>query len=131
MGFVIDTDVLINAERQRSQLANIVLRDPLAEYFISAITVSELFHGFERASTEEQQHDRSQFLDTVLSNFRVIPIDADTAKVHATIWADLVKRNEMIGLHDSWIAATCIRHGHSLITLNKRDFERVRGLSLV
>ncbi|HET6402218.1 MAG TPA: PIN domain-containing protein [Candidatus Kapabacteria bacterium] len=130
MGFVSDKDVLINAERQRSHLADLVRRDPLAEYFISAITVSELFHGFERASNEKQRTDRRKFLDTVLSNFRVLPIDTEIAKVHATIWADLVARNEMIGLHDSWIAATCIYHGHSLITLNRRDFERVRGLNL-
>jgi predicted nucleic acid-binding protein len=130
MGFVIDSDVLINAERQRSQLADLVRRDPQAEYFISAITVSELFHGYERASNEMRRNDRSQFLDTILNNFRVLPIDTETAKVHAKIWANLVERNEMIGLHDSWIAASCIHHGHSLITLNRRDFERVTELSL-
>ncbi len=130
MGFVIDTDVLINAERQRSRLSDIVRHDPMAEYFISAITVSELFHGLERASSEQLRKERIQFLDAVLNNFRVLPIDSETAKIHAKIWADLVKRNEMIGLHDSWIAATCMYGAHSLITLNKRDFERVRGLNL-
>jgi len=130
MGFVIDTDVLINAERQRSHFAKIIRHDPLAEYFISAITVSELFHGLERASTEKQKSDRTQFLDTVLSNFRVLSIDTETAKIHAKIWADLVARNAMIGIHDSWIAATCILHAHSLITLNRKDFERIHGLNL-
>ena len=130
MDFVIDSDVIINGERQRTHLAYIVRRDPHAEYFISAITVSELFHGFERASSEKHRNDRSKFLDTILTNFRVLTIDTETAKIHAKIWADLVTRNEMIGIHDSWIAASCIRYGHSLITLNKRDFGRVNGLIL-
>jgi tRNA(fMet)-specific endonuclease VapC len=36
----------------------------------------------------------------------------------------------MIGVHDSWIAATCLAHGLKLVTGNEREFKRVPGLEL-
>ena len=39
-------------------------------------------------------------------------------------------RSELIGAHDLWLAATCVGHGLSLVTLNGREFERVPGLDL-
>ena len=35
----------------------------------------------------------------------------------------------MIGLHDSWIAATCLAYNLTLITGNLREFKRVPGLN--
>jgi tRNA(fMet)-specific endonuclease VapC len=130
MGFVIDSDVAINAERQRKKLSDLIIQDPTAEYFISVITVSELFHGYERATNEKVRDERKQFIESILNHFRVISIDAETAKIHAKIWAGLQERHEMIGVHDSWIAASCLYYGHTLITLNLRDFERIPGLRL-
>lgn len=34
----------------------------------------------------------------------------------------------MIGVHDSWIAATCIALNLTLVTANVREFNRVPGL---
>ena len=37
----------------------------------------------------------------------------------------------MIGLHDSWLAATCLAHGLRILTGNAREFRRVGGLEVV
>jgi predicted nucleic acid-binding protein len=36
----------------------------------------------------------------------------------------------MIGPHDLWLAASCIAHGLSVATVNVREFDRVRGLTV-
>jgi tRNA(fMet)-specific endonuclease VapC len=51
--------------------------------------------------------------------------------VHAQIWAELQAKGEMIGAHDSWIAATALAHGMTLATANAKEFERVPALELL
>lgn len=34
------------------------------------------------------------------------------------------------GVHDSWLAATCLAHGLKLATENVREFRRVPGLEI-
>jgi predicted nucleic acid-binding protein len=36
----------------------------------------------------------------------------------------------MIGVHDSWLAATCLAHGLRLATGNLREFKLVPGLDV-
>ncbi|MCB1095524.1 MAG: hypothetical protein KDN22_08075 [Verrucomicrobiae bacterium] len=38
---------------------------------------------------------------------------------------------QIIGTHDSWIAATGIAHGHAVVTANVDEFRRVSGLSVI
>ena len=48
----------------------------------------------------------------------------------AMLWADLEERGERIGPHDMLIAATCLRFGFRVVTLNEGEFRRVGGLAL-
>jgi predicted nucleic acid-binding protein len=43
---------------------------------------------------------------------------------------DPAAQGTMIGLHNSWIAASCLAHGLTLATANLREFERVPGLTV-
>src|ERR1017187_3405728 len=125
MGLVIDTGVTIEAERKRLRLSEILGDIPDSECFLSVITLSELLHGVERASTPQLRQKRIEFLNPILQRYPILPIDSEVARVHAVIWADLLSRGSMIGFHDLWIAATYIHHGHEIITLNQKDFRRV------
>ena len=60
----------------------------------------------------------------------VLEIDLATARSHAQLWADLARRGNMIGVHDSWLAATCLAHGFRLATSNIREFRKVPGLDV-
>ena len=40
-------------------------------------------------------------------------------------------RGSVIGPHDLQIAATAIHHGHTVATLNQKEFARVPGIQLV
>lgn len=125
MGTLLDTSVLIRAEREEQQLS--ISGDE--EVAISAITASELLHGVHRARSEHRAR-RQAFVELVLRTFPVKPFDLDVARVHARIWADLTAAGTPIGPHDLIVAATALALGWSVATLNRAEFERVPGLTL-
>jgi predicted nucleic acid-binding protein len=73
---------------------------------------------------------RSAFVEAVLEQFPLLAIDVAAARAHARIWADLASAGLRIGPHDLWLAASCIAHGHTMVTANVREFERVPGLTI-
>ncbi|HEY5196894.1 MAG TPA: PIN domain-containing protein [Solirubrobacteraceae bacterium] len=127
MGVLIDTDLLIDLERERPVPASILGDEDCA---ISVITVSELLHGVHRASGPTRAR-RGAFVEHLLGGLQAIPISERVARVHADIWSQLAARGEPVGAHDLWIAATAIAHGLALATRNTADFARVPGLRLV
>ncbi len=130
MGFLIDTSVLIGYERQRVDLAGIVASRPNEEFVVSTISASELLHGVHRAADASIRSRRSAWVEALLESVPILPIDLPTARTHARIWADLATEGQMIGAHDSWLAASAIAQGLKLATLNVREFERVAGLQI-
>lgn len=128
MAVLIDTTVLVDAER-RGQALDDVVGDQ--ERGISAITASELLHGVHRAEEVSVRARRSAFVEHVISAMDPLPITTAIARAHAAVWAELEKDGNMIGAHDLWIAATALSHGMEVATANAKDFERVPGLRVV
>jgi len=128
VALLIDTSVLVGLERQQSSPA--LGQAESEEVFISAISASELLHGVERAADEARRARRQAFVERVLHSVPVLPFDLDSARVHARIWASLLRRGEMIGAHDLIIAATALSRGLAVLTHNTREFARVDGLDL-
>jgi tRNA(fMet)-specific endonuclease VapC len=128
MAVLIDTTVLIDAER-RGQALDEVIGDQ--ERGISAITASELLHGVHRAEDGAVRTRRSAFVEHVISAMEPLPITTAIARAHAAVWAELEKDGNLIGAHDLWIAATALSHGMEVATANAKDFERVPGLTVV
>jgi tRNA(fMet)-specific endonuclease VapC len=81
-----------------------------------------------RASDSGVRARREAFVEAVLERFPILPLDLATARIHARIWADLAAEGTLIGSHDLWLAASCIVNGFSLVTANRREFDRVRAL---
>lgn len=128
MGFLIDTSLLIAAERGRFSLDDLARRlpdDPLA---LAAITASELLHGVHRATDPNIAEKRSRFVEYILEIFPILPFDLEAARVHARLWATLQRNGQMMGAHDLIIAATALAANYGLITANSAEFQRVPGL---
>lgn len=53
------------------------------------------------------------------------------ARRAANLHADLVGRNQDIGVKDVLIAAICLEHAVPILTANERHFSRVRGLKVI
>lgn len=128
MAVLIDTSVLINAERRRLSLERALGEEERA---ISVITASELLHGVHRATDERVRARREAFVEHLIAALEPLPITTPVARAHARIWAELERDGELIGAHDMWIAATAVSHGMEVATANAAEFERVPGLSVV
>ncbi len=131
MGVVLDTSVLVGAERRALRLD--LLLESLGEtpVAVAAITASELLHGCHRAGDAGVRARRAAFVDAVLEAIPVLPFGLAEARRHAELWAELARTGGMIGPHDMLIAATALALGHALATTNQREFGRVPGLRLI
>jgi tRNA(fMet)-specific endonuclease VapC len=130
MGILIDSSILIASERGKIDLAHQVAQRPDEECFLSVVTASELLHGVHRAVRADIQAQRSAFVEGVLRQFPLLPIDLATARAHAQLWAELAMSGKLIGPHDLWLSATCLARGLAIATANVREFQRVPGLKV-
>ena len=131
MGFLIDTSVLIAAERGRCSLADLVCELAGESLALAAITASELLHGVHRAIDPNVAEKRSRFVEYILDLFPVLPFDLETARVHAELWVALQRGGQVIGAHDLIIAATARAADYGLITANSAEFQRIPGLTVI
>ena len=131
MAVVLDTSVIVAAERRAVRFQ--ALLESLGEepVGIAAITASELLHACHRASDAGVRARRAAFVDALLDAVPVLPFGLPEARRHAELWAALARTGSMIGPHDLLIAATALAQGRALVTINQREFGRVAGLRLV
>ena len=130
MGMILDSSVLIAAERGRLRFANYCASLGDEKLFITAITASELLHGVERATSQAIRTRRAAFVEALLTRFQVLEFDLDVAQHHAPLWAMLASSGTLIGPHNLQIAAIALRHGFSVASLNVEEFRRVPSLPL-
>lgn len=132
MGILIDASILIAHERSAFASTDLAERWIAGRedesLYLSVITVSELLHGVHRADDGPRRMRRSAWVEAVLDQIPVLPIDTPTARAHAELWGGLAAAGTPVGAHDLWIAATAIARGLTLATANRREFERVPGL---
>jgi predicted nucleic acid-binding protein len=107
---LLDSDVFVDHVRGHRRLA----ARPGAAY--STITRCELFAGT-RADEDA--------LRTLLAPFRELPVDRAIAEL-----AGRLRRDTGVRTPDALIAATALTHRLTLVTRNRRDFDRVRRLRL-
>lgn len=129
MGLLIDTDVLVLAERSKDSL-DLSRYVEYGDAFISVITASELLVGVHRAADESIRSRRLAFVEGVLSALSALPIDMESARIHAQLVAQ-IPRNETMGAHNALIGATALRHGHAVLTNNGKDFRKLPGVLVV
>ncbi len=129
MGLILDTDVLIRAEKQSAEI-DFTRWAGHGEAYISAITCSELLVGVHRANTPARHARRSAYVEALLARLPVLAFEATVARTHAQLLGSL-SRNFTLGAHDLIIGATALAHGFALLTANVADFGRMPGLVVV
>jgi predicted nucleic acid-binding protein len=131
VALVIDTSVLIDIERGPAAIETLTARTRRTAGMIAAITLAEMRLGEHLASPAVRARARAEFVDAVAARFTVLPFGAAEAEEYARLSAWLRRAGTPIGDHDLQIAATAIAGSHQLMTLNKAEFGRVPGLTLV
>ena len=122
---VADTSIFIAAESGRP-LDRDRLPDRLA---ISVITIGELRAGVLAARTTDVLNRRINTLAGALS-LQPIPIDEAVAEAWALLRIRLRDSNLRMPVKDSWIAATAMSRGISVVTQDD-DYVQVAGLDVI
>jgi tRNA(fMet)-specific endonuclease VapC len=130
MAIIFDADVVIHGEKGIFDLAAWMASRSNEPFAIAAITVAELWHGVDRATTAHRAR-RERYIKGVLDSLPILPYTEATALEHARIWARLEASGQMIGPYDLIVAATALEHGSTVATFSKRHFESVRGLKVI
>ncbi len=128
MGLIIDSSVIIAAEKGKINFAQWLQYD---QSCISPITVTELLIGVSRANTEERRMKRSVFVEHIINSITVLNFGVEEARIYNQILHNLFLENLTVTIHDMLIAASAIAHSYPVLTLNERDFKRIKGVEVL
>ncbi len=119
---IADSDVLIDALNGR---------DPAAQRLAAEIRAGNLattaISRFEVLSGAKTENDERWALD-LLDALATLPFDTAAADAAARARKALEKAGRKIGMGDSLIAGIVLAAGGTLLTRNRREFDRVDGL---
>jgi tRNA(fMet)-specific endonuclease VapC len=94
---------------------------------LSVASLAEIYEGvYYSRDPEESERSLIAFLESV----SLIGIDEETAKIFGRERGRLRAAGMLIGDVDLFIAATALQKGVTLLTNNRRHFERIAGLRI-
>ena len=128
MRYLVDTDWVIDYQHGVARTVNRL--DALFPFGIglSVISLAELYEGHINAP-DPLARDRA--LQSFLIPVRIIPVDDEICRLFARERRRLRIAGNLIGDLDILIGCTAIRHGLTLLTNNRRHFERLQGLNII
>jgi predicted nucleic acid-binding protein len=135
MGLILDSSILITAERN-AQSVKLLLARVLAiagnqEAAIAAVSVVELAHGIYRADTPERKKARQTFVDELVSNVPVYPFTRQTGLLAGKIDGEQQAKGVRIPFQDLLIGTTALELRYSVVTGNARHFRMIPNLIVI
>lgn len=123
--YLLDTNIVIYVIKRRPIEVMSVFNENAGRMAISAITLSELFHGAEKSAKVAQN---LAVVEEFASLLEVLPYTAKASQHYGAMRSALEKVGQTIGLNDLHIAAHARSEGLTLVTNKLGEFERVPGL---
>ena len=132
MKFLLDTCVVSELQRKRpnARVHAAVSALRASDLFLSVVTLGELTKGIALLSRGKKKtaiEDWLVALESECAN-RILPIDAETARIWGELSARAQKAGKPIPTADGLIAATAIRRGLQVMTRNTSDFRETRAV---
>ena len=127
MGLLIDSTALLELVSMPETVMEHF--SPDEEFYLSIITADELLRSVTLPGVRNRAR-RMAFVEAVLDKFPILPIDRPTVRMHAEILSSPQRKKSGMSMHASWIAATCLTHGLSLVSMSPADYQGVNGLRL-
>jgi len=121
---VADTSVFIARETGRP------LGELPQEIAVSVVTAAELELGVLRAPDQTTRGQRLATLARVRSDFPLLPIDDQTASCFARVADEQLRAGRRLRRHDTWIAATAMRH-HAAVVTQDDDFTAFATIPII
>ena len=125
---ILDTDVFSYLMKPKDTRGNAYRPHVKAKTVaVSFITVGELYHWAEKRKWSAKSR---QNLEERMKAVVIVPYDAELCRTYGRVRASL-PTGLVVAANDLWIAACAIRHGITLITNNRKHFERIPGLTII
>lgn len=121
---IADTSVFVAQESGRE------LGELPEEIAVSVITAAELELGVLRAGEAESRALRLATLSRVRATYPLLPVDPEVASYFARLASTELAQGHRLRRHDTWIAATALRHGASVVTQDE-DFSSFDAVKVV
>ena len=127
MQFLVDTDWVIDYLNGIQTVARRFDELRPQGIGLSIVSLAELYEGVLGAA--DPQADEHALLD-LLADIDVLAVDFEVCRIFAEERRRLRATGTLISDFDLIIGATAIRHGLTLLTNNRRHFERIEGLMI-
>lgn len=121
---IADTSVFIAQESGRE------LGDLPEQIAVSVVTAAELELGVLRAPNPTSRAIRLSTLSRVQSTYALLPVDPEVASCFARLASSELSRGRRLRRHDTWIAATAMRHDAAVITQDA-DFSSFEDVTVL
>ena len=128
MTYLIDTDWVIDHLNHIERVTRRLEELAPAGLALSIISLAELYEGvFYSRDPVESEAALQRFLDPELT---ILGMDEETYKIFGKERGRLRTAGALIGDCDLLIGSTALRHNLTLLTNNRRHFERIEGLRI-
>jgi predicted nucleic acid-binding protein len=121
---IADTSVFVAQEADRE------LGDLPDELAVSVLTAAELELGVLRATNAAIRQQRLATFVAVKRTYPLLDIDERTAACFAMLASEAMEAGRKLRRHDTWIAATALRHGVPVVTQDA-DFSIFRSVDVI
>jgi len=121
---IADTSVFIAQETGRE------LGELPEQIAVSVVTAAELELGVLRAAGPDARATRLSTLARVQATYPLLPVDPEVASCFARIASAELSRGRRLRRHDTWIAATALRHDAAVLTQDA-DFSSFEEVSVI
>ena len=125
--YLLDTNIVIYVLKRRPIELLSVFNQNASRMAISAITLSELYHGAEKSI---KVSENLAAIEDFCSRLDVLPYGSKAAQHYGAIRAGLEKLGQPIGVNDLHIAAHARSEGLVMVTNNVGEFARVPALQV-
>ena len=135
MGFILDSSVLIPAERRgltvRQMIAGSRAQLGDVEVGLSVVSLIELAHGVARADSMTRKANREGFLRDLITALPIHPVSVSLALRTGHLNGDLQSKGIHLASADLLIGMTALELGFGVATSNVKHFGLIPGLRIV
>jgi len=135
MGLILDSSVVIAAERHSSTVEKLIEQVVSVagdqDAALSSIGLAKIIHGIYRAHDPQVRARRQAFIDALMRTITVYPFTKETAQLAGRIDGEQQAKGVTIPYSDMLIGATALSLGFSIATVNLRHFQLIPGLTVI
>ena len=128
MQYLVDTDWIIDHLHQVDRVVHRMEELAPAGLGVSIVSLAELYDGVFGATNPERSE---QALRTFIDRVHIVDLDEAICRIFAKERSRLRSAGTPVPDFDLLIGSTAIRHHLTLLTNNRRHFERLQDLSIV